>query len=236
MQFAGNGLVQGVAMRFEIEKEFGVRASASELLADLRAAAAANGSERLTQKDYRERGRFSETTIIKRFGTWNNGLIEAGLIVSVRNNLSDEILFENILKLWLHYGHQPRRAYLALPPSTVSQSPYNRKYGSWNAALKSFVEYANAQEFDRPYEGQGLSGKTRGGRDPSLRLRYKVLVSDSFKCRVCGRSPSSNSSVQLHVDHIVPWSVGGLTEFENLQTLCSICNLGKSNLTEIDFG
>jgi 5-methylcytosine-specific restriction endonuclease McrA len=33
----------------------------------------------------------------------------------------------------------------------------------------------------------------------------------------------------LHVDHIKPWSLGGLTVDENLQTLCEPCNLGKSN-------
>jgi len=31
------------------------------------------------------------------------------------------------------------------------------------------------------------------------------------------------------VDHITAWSNGGETILENLQTLCSDCNLGKSN-------
>jgi 5-methylcytosine-specific restriction endonuclease McrA len=35
---------------------------------------------------------------------------------------------------------------------------------------------------------------------------------------------------RLHIDHIVPWSKGGETALENLETLCSECNLGKSNL------
>jgi 5-methylcytosine-specific restriction endonuclease McrA len=35
--------------------------------------------------------------------------------------------------------------------------------------------------------------------------------------------------VQLHVDHIKPWSLGGETVAENLQTLCDQCNAGKSN-------
>ncbi len=33
----------------------------------------------------------------------------------------------------------------------------------------------------------------------------------------------------LHIDHVVPVSRGGLTEPENLQTLCAPCNLRKGN-------
>ena len=58
-------------------------------------------------------------------------------------------------------------------------------------------------------------------------LRYKVLKRDNFKCCVCGSSPAKDSSVELHVDHVIPWSKGGETIMDNLQTLCSKCNIGK---------
>ena len=64
------------------------------------------------------------------------------------------------------------------------------------------------------------------------RLRFQVLQRDSFRgihrCVICGRSPQKHGVV-LHVDHIVPWSRGGLTVLENLQTACEDCNLGKSD-------
>jgi len=69
-------------------------------------------------------------------------------------------------------------------------------------------------------------------RDPSLRLRFKVMLRDNFTCQQCGASPAKQLGVELHVDHIFPWSKGGDTTLENLQTLCSNCNLGKSNVTE----
>ncbi len=66
--------------------------------------------------------------------------------------------------------------------------------------------------------------------DPSLRLRWKVLHRDRFTCHHCGAGPAKTIGVDLHVDHIVPWSRGGETAMENLQTLCSQCNLGKGSL------
>ena len=63
----------------------------------------------------------------------------------------------------------------------------------------------------------------------SDKLRYQVLKRDHFKCCACGASPAKDPSVELHIDHIIPWSKGGETTLENLQTLCSRCNLGKSD-------
>ena len=66
-------------------------------------------------------------------------------------------------------------------------------------------------------------------RNVSDSLRYKILKRDNFTCCACGASPAKDPSVELHVDHIIPWSKGGETTEDNLQTLCSRCNLGKSN-------
>ena len=74
-----------------------------------------------------------------------------------------------------------------------------------------------------------ISVPHRTQRAPSIRLRFDILKRDNFKCCACGASPSKDPSVELHVDHIIPWSKGGETTQENLQTLCSKCNGGKSN-------
>ena len=52
---------------------------------------------------------------------------------------------------------------------------------------------------------------------------------DGFTCKTCGRSPINEKGVKLHVDHIVPWSKGGETIPDNLETKCEQCNLGKGN-------
>ncbi|MBE6701684.1 MAG: HNH endonuclease [Ruminococcaceae bacterium] len=75
----------------------------------------------------------------------------------------------------------------------------------------------------------GSSKTVSSSRAISDKLRYQVLKRDNFKCCACGASPAKDPSVELHIDHIIPWSRGGKTTADNLQTLCSRCNLGKSN-------
>ena len=78
-------------------------------------------------------------------------------------------------------------------------------------------------------QSKGKRTPHKASRTISDKLRYQVLKRDNFKCCACGASPAKDPSVELHIDHIVPWSKGGETTAENLQTLCSKCNLGKSN-------
>ena len=72
--------------------------------------------------------------------------------------------------------------------------------------------------------------RKRSTRIISDKLRYQVLKRDNFKCCACGASPAKDPTIELHIDHIIPWSKGGETTMENLQTLCSKCNIGKSDL------
>ena len=57
----------------------------------------------------------------------------------------------------------------------------------------------------------------------------QIKKRDNYTCQLCGKYMPDE--IGLHIDHIIPWSKGGETTMENLQTLCSKCNLGKSNLT-----
>lgn len=217
------------SVKFKLTRVSGQPVSNAELLADLKRVAETLGSSTVSQPKYRELGQYDETTVARRFGSWNNALLEAALTISNEVNISDERLFENILTLWQYYGRQPRRSELAKSPSKVSQSPYNRRFGSWTTALMAFIEYANAGSAEAPTDIKEDDEQIRKRRDPSLRLRWHVLQRDRFACCACGASPALSLGIELHVDHIVPWSKGGETVLENLQTLCSVCNLGKSN-------
>ncbi len=222
--------------RFQISRVRGAPVHDADMLTDLKRVSESAGTAKVTLGLYAEHGLFDGRTISRRFGTWNKALRAAGLQVSNEVDLPDEKLFENILVLWEYYGRQPRRAELSRPPSTISQGPYRRRFRSWIEALESFVDYANAS--DVPSESRSSAftnhSQPRTGRDPSLRLRFKVLQRDRFCCLQCGASPAFELGVHLHVDHIHPWSSGGETVIENLQTLCSQCNLGKSNMLALD--
>lgn len=215
---------------FELKRVSGMSVSDGELLSDLQETAKHIGKSTVSLKEYRQFGKYDDTTVSRRFGTWNKALQIAGLHLLNEVNISDERLFENLLSLWQQYGRQPRRSELAQPPSTISQTPYNRRFGSWSAALEAFVLYANSKETEKPESQEQRVNQRTTGRDPSLRLRWHVLQRDRFTCCACGASPAFSPGVELHVDHIVPWSRGGGTVIENLQTLCPVCNLDKSNV------
>lgn len=212
--------------KFKLARTSGGKVEDADLLADLRRLANERGSNTVGMLEYREHGRYADTTISRRFGSWNGALAAAGLELSNESNLSDQRLFENLLALWTHLGRQPRRTDLSRPPSSVSQSPYLRRFGSWGAALTAFVDFANQEEASAPSEAPRAAART-GPRDPSLRLRFQVLQRDRFCCRACGASPAKAQDVELHVDHVMPWSAGGDTSLQNLRTLCATCNLGK---------
>jgi hypothetical protein len=56
-------------------------------------------------------------------------------------------------------------------------------------------------------------------------IRYAVIRRDGYRCRACGFSVQDGA--HLHVDHVQPVSRGGETVIGNLQTLCTVCNIGK---------
>jgi len=202
-----------------------------ELLNDLKKVAKILDTDVLTMKMYSEHGQYDVTNLSRRFGTWNEALKNVNLKGGNINNYSDEELFKNILQVWQHKGKQPTRRDLATAPSKISQGPYNRRFDSWSHALQSFIEYTSQNDIQSIFHSTNeIQKDKKTNRDPSLRLRFKVLKRDNFTCKQCGASPAKDTSVELHIDHIVPWSKGGETIIENLQTLCQKCNLGKSNL------
>lgn len=63
-------------------------------------------------------------------------------------------------------------------------------------------------------------------RAPSPKVRMQVLNRDNRQCKICGRRPDDHVDLEIHVHHIRPWGKHGLSEPENLITLCSTCHSG----------
>ncbi|OZG57835.1 endonuclease [Bifidobacterium tissieri] len=59
-------------------------------------------------------------------------------------------------------------------------------------------------------------------------IRLAVYSRDEWKCLRC------RSAENLSLDHVHPWSDGGVDSIENFQTLCRSCNSWKGT-REIDF-
>jgi hypothetical protein len=226
-------------MTFEY-KDFHRNIDEQELLSDLvrvHKIVSENG-HKLTSRSYNELGKFTSGTISTRFGSWNNGLTKAGLKVVEEKNVSEIKLFENLKRVWNYKSAQPVFRDMNNPPSDYAASTYAERFGSWKNALKSFVNFINSDEFvkDAKINESSLQQakkiikpKKRTSRNISERLRFRILLRDGFRCQTCGGSPVKEAGIDLDVDHIIPWSKGGETIPENLQTKCKRCNLGKGN-------
>ncbi len=118
-----------------------------------------------------------------------------------------------------------------LPISEHSSSSYTHYFGSWTKALVELEKFTSKEtQIEEIILSKQPIGVHKTKHNINLRLRFLVMKRDNFKCCNCGRSPSTTPGLELHIDHIKPWSKGGETTIDNLQTLCSDCNLGKSNL------
>lgn len=62
-------------------------------------------------------------------------------------------------------------------------------------------------------------------------IRAAVLIRDKSTCLLCGRKAPM---VIIEVDHIIPVSRGGTNDMTNLQSLCKLCNVGKSHMIVSD--
>lgn len=224
------------------------RISDSVMIGDLQRVAELLGKKIVTSTEYGKHGNYSYPTISERFGNWANFSAKAGLEATGHiRNVSDEDLYLEIEKIWISLGKQPTTTDMKKGISRYSLETFTRRFGGWRSALLAFLDHVNADdenegqakvteitpvvqpsEIDEIQQKSKISTK-RTSRNINLKLRFTLLQMDNFRCRSCGASPAKNPEVELHIDHIVPWSKGGETEMANLQTLCSKCNLGKSN-------
>lgn len=117
------------------------------------------------------------------------------------------------IQLLAFIHHIAKKGWEGMTPRRISQLIYTVcKVNNWDL-----------------YGGGGPSRRETSAdeerRKLTSELRYKVLKRDGHRCRSCGAGPENGAVLQI--DHITAISKGGLTEYTNLQTLCSCCNLGK---------
>lgn len=219
---------------------------------DLRRVANLIDKRTVPYEEYRKLGKYSAEYIFSRFGKWNDFLVKAGLEPTgfSKRKITEQECFDEIECMWRLLGRQPTTTDVIKGNIChYSIDTFKRRFGGWRKALEAFVVYINQEENDyEPTVSEDVDSndsqdkkesdsiekdstpKHRTSRNINTRLRFQVLARDNFKCCACGASPAKDPSVELHVDHIIPWAKGGETVIDNLQTLCSKCNLGKSDL------
>lgn len=197
-----------------------------DVLADLCEVAKKLGKNTVSNHEYPKHGKFSVKVFRNRFGSWNKALEAAGLLQVREHNISIEMLFDNLEKVWLSLGRQPFYGEMKVPLSKYTSKPYLTRWGGWMKACEAFIRF---KKKDPAFEKLLRQKSTVGSRAINEKTRLRVLKRDNYKCQKCGRSPATHLGIFLHLDHRVPFSKGGNNDVENLQTLCNKCNLGKNN-------
>lgn len=72
--------------------------------------------------------------------------------------------------------------------------------------------------------------KPRKRKKITPRIRLQVFEKDNYTCTTCGCSPVSHPGLPLEVDHIIPFSNGGMDIISNYKTSCLKCNRGKGDI------
>jgi 5-methylcytosine-specific restriction endonuclease McrA len=94
--------------------------------------------------------------------------------------------------------------------------PCHRELRPWEGDAIYVMTYHLEEHF-------GIPLATPGRRNPSRRVKRKIIELYGRRCFSCG------ATEELVIDHIVPRSRGGDSAFRNLQPLCSTCGNAKGN-------
>lgn len=103
------------------------------------------------------------------------------------------------------------------------------KYKGDNETVIEFIENAILKSLPKEALSQEELKEINRRRNIKDTTRYSVLERAGFKCQCCGIKPLKNNDVILHIDHIIPYSLGGSDNIDNLQVLCNKCNISKRN-------
>lgn len=116
---------------------------------------------------------------------------------------------EQMLKFMMFGGH-------ALITPTIFEEGFQEFLGPRVAIPDGYLGFS----------GKSVLDNTAFRRTPTPKLRMKILNRDQRRCRICGRNPDNHLDLELHVHHIRPWAHGGVTNDNNLVTLCNTCHSG----------
>lgn len=225
---------------FTFKRDASNKISKQKIIQELKSVVERMGFTLPSKRDFNNLSSISSATVIRCFGSWSNALLHISKLLESEDTIlqkkkrakwTNEILFKEMKRVWEALGQRPSKQQWIKQNPKYSYSTYIRRFDGWKNACLQFLEYIKNTDINWENTDDKIFIKTKivkDKRDVPLKLRLKILTRDNFKCCLCGRSPATHT-VTLHVDHIIPHSLGGKTSEENLRTLCEECNLGKGN-------
>lgn len=142
--------------------------SDEDILARIRDVSAQLGKTSLAGADIEANSEITRDMMHRRFGSVSAALKQAGVEqVNHGRRYTEDQVFENLLKVWTHYGRPPAHSEMDQPPSTVGSNTYIKRYGGWRKALKAFIERANSEVDGGPVLGPGKELSTLAERTGS---------------------------------------------------------------------
>ena len=205
--------------------------SREALIEDLQTTAKKLGKKTVNSGEYEQYGKYGRASVYNRYKTWRKGLEAAGLGETGFHNagITKEQLLEAIYEAWERLGRQPNTRDVRNKEIPYGLTTYINQFGSWRNTMIAFVEYVKmrrGQVFAIP-EISPIAHKT--GRTPSAKLKKLIFERYNATCQQCGANERKEPGIKLVIDHIIPYSKGGETIYENLQILCRKCNIEKRN-------
>lgn len=223
-----------INMSNKFEIDFLEDYSQSSLLEELKRIQKIVGKKPVTKADIKKYGKAGWATYFRKFGSFSNALLQAGLKPSRPVKATDDELIKAVIELWTKTiekeGRRPFASDLEKYGFPYSQGIYKRRFGSWKKSLILAYTSVDKEASEQKRSSLQTDKPAKLIREEiSIRKRFLVLKRDQFTCVLCGRS---GIGVKLEVDHKIPVSKGGSNTLDNLQTLCYECNRGKRDDNE----
>lgn len=205
--------------------------SREALIEDLRATAKTLGKETISSSEYEQYGKYGRASVYNRYKSWRKGLEAAGLGETGFHNagITKEQLLEAIYEAWDRLGRQPNTRDVRNKEVPYGLTTYINQFDSWRNTMIAFVDYAKRREGQIVTTPAVSPVQHKTGRTPSAKLKKQIFERDNATCQQCGTNEEKEPGVKLVIDHIIPYSKGGETIYENLQVLCRKCNIEKRN-------
>ena len=158
---------------------------------------------------------------------------------TIDNNAYKLFKNENIKKAYDVYSKQLReQEEMNLEERTIviDESVYEAIVGNMDGytTIKEFIQESAVRNLPENYENIDEWLRRNKRKNITENVRYEVFARANFRCEACGNSPKIDNDCVLHVDHIIPFSLGGIDNITNYQCLCGSCNISKGNRYSIN--